>query len=313
MLTKVSIQDFQSIRNADLEIGRVTFIIGPGDVGKSAIVRAIRAAVTNATGDDFIRRGSKSCSVELTFDDAHFLLWTKQPGKGGDYLLDGQSFDRTRGEVPEPIRNFLGIWPFEIETTFSIFPQMHDQFDGPFVVGESGSRIARIFGKLTKLDAIVTAQMMARKEVRAANNDAKAASEEQARHRTALAALPSEEILERCRDQIAEATALLEEGEQKCQSLTAAATLRLLLERSRAWPNWQTDVSGLHSDIDLVKTGLARMVKQASLAQNYNLAKAAVADASVKVAAATEKRNTTMSSYQTLCSTLGVCEVCPWR
>ena len=53
-LIKVRVQGFQSIEDETLELGQLTVLIGEGDAGKSAYLRAIRAAFLNE-GDDLDR------------------------------------------------------------------------------------------------------------------------------------------------------------------------------------------------------------------------------------------------------------------
>lgn len=48
MLTKVRISNFKRIKEAELEIGPVTYIVGGNNSGKSSAIQAIHTAVTAA-------------------------------------------------------------------------------------------------------------------------------------------------------------------------------------------------------------------------------------------------------------------------
>ncbi len=73
-LTSIKIKNFQSLRAADIELGRVTVIVGQNDLGKSALFRAVRAASEATQGTDFVTYGAAHSSVELAVDD-HIVLW----------------------------------------------------------------------------------------------------------------------------------------------------------------------------------------------------------------------------------------------
>ena len=170
-LERIGLVNVQSIRAADLEIGGVTVITGPGFVGKSSIIRALQAVFLGVSGDHLIRQGQDATGATLTFDTGDVLTWEKRRGKGATWGLNGVPFDRTGGRVPQAIEDFLGIAEVEIDTGLAVTPQLHGQLDGPFLLGQSPSRITRILGRLTKLDILVRAQMAARKEGLAARRE----------------------------------------------------------------------------------------------------------------------------------------------
>ncbi len=165
-LISVRIVNYQSILDTTIELGQVTVIAGPGDAGKSAILRAIRAAFLNDGNDRDIRHGEKKCLVELDFDDDRQVRWYKEIGKGGCYditelvneAVTCKSFTKTGGAVPEEIQAIFGVSEVELGPSNTVTPQLSDQFDIPFVLGESGSKRAKIIGKATRLDVVVTAQ-----------------------------------------------------------------------------------------------------------------------------------------------------------
>ncbi len=157
-ISSVRIVNFQSILDETIELNTVNVICGPGDAGKSAILRAIRAAFLNDGNDRDIRHGEKSCSVSFIFEDGVEILWYKDKGKGGCYTLNGIGFTKTGGAVPEEIQDVFGVAEVELGPSNTVTPQLSDQFDRPVVLGESGSKRAKIIGKATRLDVVVTAQ-----------------------------------------------------------------------------------------------------------------------------------------------------------
>lgn len=109
MIERIQIRNFQ--RHSKLRIvfdPRVTTIVGPSDVGKSSILRAIRWVVFNKPrGDGFIRHGEDACTVKL-WVDGHKV--ERRRGKGKNvYVLDGQVLAAVGSEVPQKIRDLFKV------------------------------------------------------------------------------------------------------------------------------------------------------------------------------------------------------------
>ena len=56
-MTEVEVRNFQSVEHAVFRIEGFTALVGRSNIGKSALVRAVKAALTGATGTDFVRHG----------------------------------------------------------------------------------------------------------------------------------------------------------------------------------------------------------------------------------------------------------------
>jgi DNA repair exonuclease SbcCD ATPase subunit len=200
LLTSIHIKDFQSISDATIELGRLTVLVGAGDVGKSSILRALRAACLNDASDDDIRHGQKKVEVTLTFEDGVTIEWWKQKGQGGCYRTTSKrtepiEYTKTGGAVPEAITEYLGIGTIEVDATTELTPQLSDQHDLPFILWETGSRRARILGKATRLDVPISAQMLCKKELDQTRRGAEDATTALADVEERLAALPNYEAL----------------------------------------------------------------------------------------------------------------------
>ena len=196
MISQLTVEHFQSIEKATLDLSAVNLVVGRNYSGKSALaIRALYALATNRSGDDFIQQGAKQARVSLVLDDGQEITWTKARGKGGEYTLGDRTFTKTAGQVPEEIAEALGIRPIVIDDTLSLMPQIQRQWDAPFLIGETGSRIARILGKLTKVDVIVSAQMSTRKKRDRHAKERDTAEEEHGRLTEQREALPPVEEL----------------------------------------------------------------------------------------------------------------------
>ena len=100
MLERLRIQNFQSHHKLDIQLDpAVTTLIGPSDVGKSAVLRAFRWLATNRPrGDAFIRDGADRVSVKARVDGQNV---TRRRGPAGnEYIVDGASLKALERTCP---------------------------------------------------------------------------------------------------------------------------------------------------------------------------------------------------------------------
>jgi DNA repair ATPase RecN len=151
---KIRIENFQSIGRAELEAEGLTVLCGDSDVGKSAVVRAVEACLSNKSGDHFIRRGTKECAVQMGDGEFH-LLWRKQRKKGGVYEVDGVLYEKTGGTVPDVLADF----GFR-ESVFGkrrVRLQIRHQFEPLFMLHDGPSDVAEVVSSLARVGPVVQA------------------------------------------------------------------------------------------------------------------------------------------------------------
>ena len=161
MLNLVHIQDFQSLEDVKLKPGWFTVITGESDTGKSAVVRAIKSVLINRSGQGFIRHGSKSASVRLDFNDA-YVTWRKE-GASASYVLDGREFVKVGASVPSDISEALSLGEVTIADR-KLTPNVHEQFDLPFLVMDSSINRAKILGEVSGVNVLYLASAEVRKQ-----------------------------------------------------------------------------------------------------------------------------------------------------
>jgi len=206
VLERLEIQDYQSIKDIDLVLGRFTVIVGPSGNGKSSMIRALKALAFNQVGHRFINHKSQKAWVRLTLDGGKTVEWEKPRDKSATYTSDDQVYTRTGRAVPEDIENVLGIRRIEIDKGLSFTPQFHSQHDLPLLLTESSTLAARALAKLTKLSVLVEAQMDCRRDLKRAQRANTAAEEEAERTKAQLAELPN---VHRARDVMDRANKLM--------------------------------------------------------------------------------------------------------
>ena len=170
---KVHIENFQSIREADLEVDGLTIITGQNNSGKSAIMRAIRAVFQNRRDSGFIHDGQDYCLVRIDFDDGQYVQWKKygkRPIRGKnkgilgsfktDYEVNGTEFKGVANDVPEEVIA-LGVKSIPLGND-TVWPQVARQVEDVFfLIDRPGSNIAEAVADVERV-AVLRALCVAR-------------------------------------------------------------------------------------------------------------------------------------------------------
>jgi DNA repair ATPase RecN len=152
MSFKVRVQNFQSIADATIEVDGFTVITGQNNSGKSAFMRAVRAAFQNARGTDFIRYGADKAIVEITFDDGRSIYWEKGKNKGSKpmYIIDGGKPIYPGQGVPPELESF-GVLAIQAGGK-EVWPQFAPQFTGQvFLIDQPGSVLAEAVADVNRV------------------------------------------------------------------------------------------------------------------------------------------------------------------
>lgn len=143
----LKLRDFQAHRELDIKLSpTITSIQGPTDIGKSAIIRALRwLCLNDFPGDDFINWDGKQALVKIVCDTGQEI------GRGKSkvanvYTLDDQDFKSFRDGVPEPVAKLLAISPINFQ----------NQHDSPFWFSETAGEVSRQLNAIIDLSVIDT-------------------------------------------------------------------------------------------------------------------------------------------------------------
>lgn len=161
-MIEVEVRNFQSIDRATFRIDGFTVIVGRSNIGKSALVRAVRAALTGASASGYVRhgaaclrrvKGSKTCkcyaSVHLRGKDFD-LLWEKGDALNR-YTFNGQVFDKAERGTPEFLQPAFS--PIRVGDRSETL-QVSDQFNPIFLLDQSGGAVADTLSDVAHLDRI---------------------------------------------------------------------------------------------------------------------------------------------------------------
>ncbi len=155
-LKKLLIQNFQAHSKLKIEFDdRITTIVGSSDVGKSAILRALRWVCRNhPQGESFIKEGTTGTTVKLKIDDD---VITRKRGKGeNSYLLNGKTFKAFGNNVPDTIADKLNLNDINFQ----------NQHDAPFWFSLSAPEVSRQLNSIVDLGIIDSSLSAIGKKVR---------------------------------------------------------------------------------------------------------------------------------------------------
>lgn len=161
-MLEVEIQGFQSIEKVAFKIDGFTVLVGRSNIGKSAVVRAVQAALTNALGTDFVRhgehcsrriRGTKKCRCQCSVHiqtEGMDLFWEK-----GDevnrYTYNGEVYSKVDRGIPDFLLKDFSLVKVGDKKQLV---QVAEQFDPIFLLNQSGTVVADVLSDVAKLDDI---------------------------------------------------------------------------------------------------------------------------------------------------------------
>lgn len=162
MLKSLKLYNFQAHRKRLIRFDpAITTIRGPTDVGKSAVLRALRwLALNDTAGDEFVTWGADEAVaiVELTHNQIEAKV-VRRKGRENVYKLNGQVFKAFgAGKVPDVVAEVLAL--SEIN-----FQRQHDK---PFWLDDPAGEVSRQLNKVIDLSVIDTAMSNAARMVRTA-------------------------------------------------------------------------------------------------------------------------------------------------
>lgn len=167
MLERLVVQNFQSLRDVDLELAPFTVIVGRSNSGKSALRRALQGLVTNAPASGRLRKGETELRVIVSTELGGEATWAKG-SKVNAYVVDGVNITKPGAKAPEAVDKLLAL----SDINFA------GQFDAPFLLMETPSAVANRLGKLTNVNLLFDGIREAERQRKAAASEAKTLDQE---------------------------------------------------------------------------------------------------------------------------------------
>jgi DNA repair exonuclease SbcCD ATPase subunit len=175
MIKKIHLEDFMAHQDTSIELSPgVTVITGPNNVGKSAVVEAIRHLVYNPSPKNIIRHKAKKAMVSLEFDSGEIIIWQRQ-ALNASYTIQkpGQApeeYHKFGRDVPDDVRKLLCLDQVEIEND-KIDIHLGNQRQPIFLLDKPGSHAAGFFAASTEADYLLKMQQLLKVKIDQAKRD----------------------------------------------------------------------------------------------------------------------------------------------
>lgn len=148
---RLQAENFQSWSQVSLDIEGFTTIVGPSDLGKSAIFRMARGVFRNDIGANKIKNGETELQVSVSFDKENIVA--KRTVKGATtYTVNGAEYGKLAGNVPEPVVAY-GYGPIQIGNV-ELDPIFGGQFDSQFLLSSSPSDLNTVLGAFSSTEKL---------------------------------------------------------------------------------------------------------------------------------------------------------------
>lgn len=175
-ILKIEIENIQAIAEAGLEVEGFTGLVGRSNIGKSALLRGLHAAITNKNSKAIYRNGTKRSSVLLKDSKGMTLKWEKGSTGNVAYTFNGDPYTKVGKERPDKLDEF-GFKEVRINGDL-LEVQFSRQHDYLFLIDKSGGFVADFISHITKVDVITGALKDCESDLRKANANVKASEEE---------------------------------------------------------------------------------------------------------------------------------------
>jgi hypothetical protein len=252
---KVSISNFQSIENLNIEIDGFTCITGKSNIGKSAIIRAIFRSAVNKPVTGAVRSGAKFCTVEIESAGWGYR-WEKGERGVNRYVIPGKAevLDKVGQSQVAEIED-MGFGSIQVGDK-KLYPWYASQFDPIFLMGESGPAVTSFLSSVAGLDRIQDSIVYASRMKRSSMEAAKAREGTAASVRAKEAKLSAVDDLESLHSDIEDQVSSILEYEEK---ITRMSDVSRAMAEARAVLTSLEPASGVKVPKDVLSEPMRRM------------------------------------------------------
>jgi exonuclease SbcC len=204
MLKRLLLEDFMAHKRTELVFGPgLTVLTGPNNIGKSAVVEALRCAATNPPPKCCIRHTASQARVEAELEDGTRLVWIRKPSSARYEIYkpgasDPDIYAKFGNKVPEDVQALLRLPLVALdESVDPVDLHLGNQRKPIFLLDQPGSVKAAFFAASTEAAHLLSMQNLLKTKVQAAKReqrDCEARITELKRGLDRLAPLPGLEL-----------------------------------------------------------------------------------------------------------------------
>lgn len=149
----------------------LNIIIGDTESGKSTLFRAINSVLTGKMPEDYIRKGTKGCEVEIDFSDDTVFKRSRNK-KDNIVNANGLIFERVGKEIPFEYFNKLGKTSIEFGNK-ELSLCSYSQFEPHFFITLSDYDKSKLIGTICGIDVVDKLMDLINKDIRTNNTNIK--------------------------------------------------------------------------------------------------------------------------------------------
>lgn len=150
-MVNLSIKDFQSLSKVGIKVEGFTVIIGESSSGKTAIFRALYAAVNNRFRPSHIQNGKEFAYVILDFGGEKKLKVRKGLSGSPDIILGNLQFNKLNRSVPQEVQDFVNFGDLVVGSE-SYALNFHPQFSKPLLLSFSQKKVMDLLSSSKGID-----------------------------------------------------------------------------------------------------------------------------------------------------------------
>ena len=178
MIKRIELINFMSHQHTVIEPSAgLTVLVGPNNCGKSAIVTALQILCNNPKSTYVLRHGTKECKVIVETDSGDVIQWSRKKNGSPTYVINGETFDRLKGKVPEKLHEVLRMPRVQVDKE-SFDVHFGEQTSPLFLLGDKEKAAAQFFASSSDAIRLVEMQDRHKSNVKFRKNDLKRLSKE---------------------------------------------------------------------------------------------------------------------------------------
>jgi hypothetical protein len=167
---KLTGRNFQSWDKFEVNIEGLAALVGPSDLGKSAVYRALKAVTRNEFPDGFIKNGTNESVVTLQEDLLEATI--SRTSKGAPtYLVNGNDYKKLSGSVPEDITS-LGFGSIVLGD-LELDPIFAGQFDPQFGITLKPTQLNQLLGAFASTEKLESGKKEVNRRITETNSESK--------------------------------------------------------------------------------------------------------------------------------------------
>lgn len=148
----VIVRNFQSLKEAKIQISGFTLIVGESSQGKSAFLRALYAATNNRFKIGQVRNGTDFAEIKVRYSKDEPILIVKRSPTGSPLMkFNDKVYTKLGRSLPKEIEDYNNFGTLEVgNDTYSL--NFHDQFSKPLLLEFSQKKVMELLSASKSID-----------------------------------------------------------------------------------------------------------------------------------------------------------------